>query len=361
MADLFEGGESGERTESATPRRRADAAREGRVPRSLELSAASVLFAGTVTLGSIGAATLGRETMQIMRADFAAMTSAPLAASAAQSIVQATGLHLALALWPFGLVALATAVGVGLVQGRGVVSDARITPKLSNLDPRRGLQRIFGFQGAYALGKAMLKLAALGLVTYATLHGAWTQLTSLGMLDIPDALAVMRHLAVRLVLDVSLAFFVLAGLDYAVEVYRYEQSLRMSKQEIKRESRETEGDPMVKARIRSLMRSLSRKRMLRDVAKADVVITNPTHIAVALRYDISVAAAPIVVALGERKLAERIKMIAREAGVPTIENKPLAQALKATATVGLPIPVALYAAVAEVLAFVYRRRGLAAR
>jgi len=135
----------------------------------------------------------------------------------------------------------------------------------------------------------------------------------------------------------------------------------MTKQEVKREVRETEGDPLIKARIRSLMRSLSRRRMLRDVARADVVITNPTHIAVALRYDVAVASAPIVVALGERLLAERIKSIAREAGVPLIENRPLAQALRATATVGMPIPVALYAAVAEVLAFVYRRRAMVAR
>jgi flagellar biosynthesis protein FlhB len=361
MPDMFESGESGERTESATPRRRAEAAREGRVPRSVELSAASVLFASTLVMGSVGAAAIGRETTHILRSDFDAMSSAPLPPAAAQALIQATGLHLALALWPFALAALTTALTVGLIQGRGVVSAARITPKLSNLDPRRGLQRIVGFQGVYTLGKAMLKLAALVLVTFATLHGAWPQLTSLGMLDIADALAVLRQLAVRLVLDVSMAFFILAGVDYAVEVYRYEQSLRMSKQEIKRESRETDGDPLIKARIRSLMRSLSRKRMLRDVARADVVVTNPTHIAVALRYDITVAPAPIVIALGERKLAERIKMIARDAGVPLIENKPLAQALRATATVGLPIPVALYAAVAEVLAFVYRRRAMVTR
>src|SRR6185437_7145923 len=140
----------------------------------------------------------------------------------------------------------------------------------------------------------MVKLLALALVTEATLHGAWPQLTALGTIDVRDSLTVLRHLAGRLVLDVSLAFMLLAGADYAVEVYRYEQSLRMTKQEVKREARETDGDPLIKARIRSLMRSLSRRRMLRDVARADVVVTNPTHIAVALRYDVTVAAAPIV-------------------------------------------------------------------
>jgi flagellar biosynthetic protein FlhB len=312
-------------------------------------------------MGSVGASTIGREATQILRADFASMSTAQLPAAAALALLKSNGLHLLIALWPFATAAMTTALAVGLIQGRGVISTARITPKLSNLDPRRGLQRILGFQGVYALGKAMIKLVILAFVTYATLHGAWPQLTVLGMIDTHDAMAVLRQVAVRLVLDVSMVFFVLAGGDYAVEVYRYEQSIRMSKQEIKRESRETEGDPLIKARIRSLMRSLSRRRMLRNVARADVVVTNPTHIAVALRYDTTVAPAPIVIALGERLLAERIKAIARDAGVPLIENKPLAQALRATATVGLPIPVALYAAVAEVLAYVYRRRAMAVR
>jgi len=361
MPDLFESNDSGERTERATPRRRADAEREGRVPRSVELSAASVLLAGTVVMGSIGASAIGRETTYILRADFAAISGDPLLPGGAVALIDATGLHFALALLPFTAAAMATALAVGLLQGRGVVAPERIVPKLSNLDPMRGLQRIFGFQGAYSLAKSMVKLLALALVTEATLHGAWPQLTALGTIDVHDSLTVLRHLAGRLVLDVSLAFMLLAGADYAVEVYRYEQSLRMTKQEVKREARETDGDPLIKARIRSLMRSLSRRRMLRDVARADVVVTNPTHIAVALRYDVTVAAAPIVVALGERKLAERIKMLAREAGVPLVENRPLAQALRATATIGHPIPVALYAAVAEVLAFVYKRRAVAAR
>lgn len=352
-----ESSDSGERTERATPRRRADAAREGRVPRSMELSTAAVLLGGTLVMSSLGATALGRETTLILRTDFDALSTTSLSPGAALALLQTSGLHLALALWPFAATAVTVALFVGLVQGRGVIAVARITPKLSNLDPRQALSRILSVQGLYTIGKAMLKLLLLAVVSYATLHGAWPQLTVLGTVDVQDTVTVLRHLAVRLVLDVSLVFLVLAGADYAVEVYRYEQGLRMTKQEIKRESRETDGDPLVKARIRSLMRALSRRRMLRDVPRADVVVTNPTHIAVALRYDVSVASAPIVVAIGERKLAERIKAIAREAGVPCIENRPLAQALRATATVGLPIPVALYAAVAEVLAFVYRRRA----
>jgi flagellar biosynthetic protein FlhB len=131
----------------------------------------------------------------------------------------------------------------------------------------------------------------------------------------------------------------------------------MSRQEVVQEYREQEGDPHVKARIRQIARQRARQRMLTSVAKADVVITNPTHIAIALRYDAAVSPAPIVVAMGERKLAERIKLLAKQAGVPLVENKPLARALLATCTVGAPIPPTMYVAVAEILAFVYKMRG----
>jgi len=155
----------------------------------------------------------------------------------------------------------------------------------------------------------------------------------------------------------GLAYLALSGLDYGYQWYQTEKKLRMTRQEIVRENRDSEGDPMVKARQMSLARQRARQRMMQRVPQADVVVVNPTHIAVALRYDISVAAAPIVVAMGERKIAERIKAIAIKAGVPIIENKPIARALLASARVNHPIPPALYAAIAEILAFVYRTRS----
>jgi flagellar biosynthetic protein FlhB len=154
----------------------------------------------------------------------------------------------------------------------------------------------------------------------------------------------------------GLSYLGLAVVDYLWQWWRTEQSLRMSKEEIKQESRQSEGDPLVKQRMRSMGRALARRQMFRDVPKADVVITNPTHIAVALRYDPDVAPAPIVVAIGQRKVAQRIKEIAREHGIPTIENRPLARALLASCKVGTMIPGELYVAVAEILAFVFRRR-----
>jgi flagellar biosynthetic protein FlhB len=158
-------------------------------------------------------------------------------------------------------------------------------------------------------------------------------------------------------LFVGLVFLLIAGLDYGFQVWQFEKSLRMTKQEVVQEHRQTEGDPMVKGRIRQLQKAMARKRMLTNVATADVVVTNPTRIAVALKYDPLVSPAPVVLAMGERLLAKRIREIAARAGVPIIENKPLARALFATAKVGTPIPPALYVAVAEVIAFVFRRKG----
>jgi flagellar biosynthetic protein FlhB len=159
----------------------------------------------------------------------------------------------------------------------------------------------------------------------------------------------------------GLAFLLLALADYLYQVWRHEKSLKMSKEEIKREVKETEGDQILKVRRRTMARSMARRRMLLSVSDADVVVTNPTHIAVALKYDPEVAPAPMVLAMGARKVAKQIKDLALDAGVPVVENKPLARALYKTARVGLPIPVELYVAVAEILAWVIKQREAAAR
>jgi flagellar biosynthetic protein FlhB len=169
-------------------------------------------------------------------------------------------------------------------------------------------------------------------------------------------LLVIRAYAVRILASAGLALLFLALADYGFQVWQHEKQLRMSRQELKQEHKETEGDPNVKARRRSLARSLARRRMLLAVSQADVVVTNPTHVAVALKYDPTIADAPVVLAMGERKVAEQIKRLAAEAGVPTVENRPLARALLASARVGFPIPLELYVAVAEILAFVIRQR-----
>jgi flagellar biosynthetic protein FlhB len=211
-------------------------------------------------------------------------------------------------------------------------------------------------EGVVNLLKAMAKVAVLGLVTWLVLAASWPSLIALTGADGGGAALVARSLTVRLAAITGLAFLVIAALDFGFQRYRHERDLRMTRAEVVREYRETEGDPHVRARIQMLARSQARKRMLRQVPTADVVVVNPTHVAVALRYDPLTAPAPVILAMGERKLAERIRALALAAGVPVIQNVSVARALLAVGTVGRPIPPALYAAVAEILAFVYRRR-----
>lgn len=346
-----------ERTESATPKRREEARNEGRSPRSQELSAAVLLLAGASGLAYAAGSGMGHQSRAFLAADMQWLAADALTPSAAAALLRLAAQHLLLALMPFAAVVMGFSLLVGGVQGRGIISLKPLEPKLSHLNPLNGIGRLLSVQTPFTLVKSIAKFAVLGTVAWLSLRQAWPQVISLSGTDPDQVIVVFRHVAFRLALSVGIAFLVLALADYAFEVYRHEKSLRMTKQDVIREHKESEGDPLVKSRIRSLQRATSRKRMLRDVAKADVVITNPTHIAVALKYDLEKAAAPLVLAMGERKLAERIKALAAKSGVPMVENRPLAHALVATAKVGQQIPASLYAAVAEVLAYVYRRRA----
>jgi flagellar biosynthesis protein FlhB len=347
-----------ERTESATPRRREEAHREGRVPRSQELSAATLLLAGTGVLALAGGTSLARHSLDVMRTDIAWLSAQPLNALQAATILQQLGRTTLLALAPFLVGILAVTLLVNGVQARGIVSVEPLGPKLSHIDPVAGLGRTFSLDAVVNLLKALVKFALLGLVTYLVLKRAWPEVLSSGGADVPVILGLTRTLAVRMALLAGLAFLAIAALDYGYQVWQYEKNLRMTRHEVTQEHKETEGDPQIKGRVRQLQRQMARKRMLGKVATADVVVTNPTHIAVALKYDPLISAAPIVVAMGERLLAQRIKDIAHRAGVPVIENKPLARALLASARVNEAIPAALYVAVAEVIAFVFRRKGV---
>ena len=346
-----------EKSESPTGRRRQQALDEGQVPRSAELSAAAVLLAGAMGIGMVGGSSLGNFSMRVMRESAGALSTGPLTLEGAVTIVRSVSLGLVGALAPFvGIIALVT-IATNLAQSRGAITPGAISLKWQQLSPTSGLKKLFSTDALLNLPKSILKLGALGWVTWTVLHTHWPELISLAMTGPGAVLAVMQTLIVRLVLTTGLAFLVIAGADYAWQLYRHEQSIKMTKQEVRNENRDTEGDPHMKARIRSMQMQRARQRMFQAVHKADVVITNPTHVAVALRYDPEVSPAPIVVAMGERKLAERIKKIAHEARVPMVENKPVARALLATSVLGQPIPPALYAAVAEILAFVFRLRN----
>ncbi|MGB1778880.1 MAG: EscU/YscU/HrcU family type III secretion system export apparatus switch protein, partial [Longimicrobiales bacterium] len=206
------------------------------------------------------------------------------------------------------------------------------------------------------------KILIVGAVIYVSTAGAIERFTELPQSNVYALISTLRTQISLVLLSSGAALLLLAAGDFGYQAWDHQRQLRMTKQEVKQESKDSDGDPLVKARIRSLARSLARMRMMQAVPTADVVVTNPTHIAVALKYDPTQADAPIVVAMGSRKLALRIRQVADHAGVPIIEHKPVARALFATARIGLPIPAALYVAVAEILAFVARHhRGSSRR
>src|SRR5262245_47903918 len=347
MADGFDTGQ--ERTESPTPRRREQARKEGRVAKSPELVAAIVLFGGGLLLATWGGQSLASFAHRALAESGHALSGGALTPVGAVAVLRATVTGLVLALLPFALGVTSLAVGGNVLQTRGVMSWALVRPKWTNVSPMTGLKRLFGPDSVFQLLKSSLKLVALGVVTWIVLSHSWGQLLSLGDTGADATALVLKSLLVRLVVSISLAFVVVSGLDYGFQWFRLERSLRMTRQEVVREHRETEGDPLIKARMMTLARQRARQRMMQRVPHADVVVVNPTHIAVALRYDIAVSPAPIVVAMGQRKLAERIKQIALAANVPVIENRPVARALFATSKVGQAIPPALYAAIAEIL------------
>jgi flagellar biosynthetic protein FlhB len=227
----------------------------------------------------------------------------------------------------------------------------------TRLNPIQGLQRILSLRSVVEAVKALLKVALIGYAGWAAVRDDVPLLPGLIATDINSIMTVIGVMAFRMTIWIALAVAAIAALDYAYQRFEWERSLRMTKQEIKQEFRETEGDPMLRARIRSLQRERMRNRMIAAVPKADVVITNPDHLAVALRYDQQAMAAPTVIAKGAGYLAERIKAIAKEHGIMVIENKPVARTLYRLVEVGREIPADLYRAVAQILAMVYRAKG----
>lgn len=345
----------GDRTEAPTPRRREESRKKGQVPKTQEAGAAVILVTSGLLLQA-GGGGLGHSFAELF-GNSVRLMSTPAGPAGAPGFMEGVGWTMLGALAPFLAALAGVALLVGAVQGRGVLTLEPLKPKAEKLDVVKNVGRIWGWKAPAELAKSLLKLAIVAGAVYMVLGTALEDLRALSQQSPLALLAVMKQYGSRVLLAAGVAFLFLALADYGFQVWQNERQLKMSRQEIKQENKDTEGDPHVKSRRRSMATSLARRRMMLAVSEADVVVTNPTHIAVALQYDPTVSDAPVVLAMGERKVAERIKELARKAGVPTLENKPLARALLATAQVGAPIPLDLYKAVAEVLAWVFRQRG----
>jgi flagellar biosynthetic protein FlhB len=339
------------RTEQATQKRRKEARKRGQVARSSELTAALVLL--TVLLFFRWA---GGDIVDAMKSEagtyWGGLAPVDLTIGSAASGGVKVMLRVLMVLAPLFLVLLAVAIGVNVAQFGVLFTTETLAFRPDYLNPVQGFKRIFSQRTVAELVKGVLKVTLIAWVVYAAIKAELQNMVLLSAMPVGAAFAAAAELTWKVGIRVVLVLLALAIIDYAYQRYSYERSIRMTRQEIKDEFRQMEGDPLVKARIRQLQREASRRRMISEIPRADVVITNPIHLAVAIRYDPGSGKAPVVCAKGARLIAERMKEVARANHIPIYEDPPLAQALYPVA-VGAELPAALYHTVAQVLAFVY--------
>lgn len=342
-----------ERTESATPRRREQARREGQVVKSREIVSTS-LFMGNLLFFSFAGVTLFQQMLQLTQQSLAHISEFQMSIDGIYQLFLSYIKQISWMLLPLFFVLLILAVASNILQSGVIFSDQALVPKFSRISPAGGFKRIFSLQAVNELFKSIFKIGIIGYIAYASISSNFEHFFPLSQQAVEDIAGFLGQKALRLGMHTSYGLIMLAILDYGFQRWQFEKDLRMSPQEIKEERKETEGDPQIKARVRSVMREMAQKRMMEEVPKADVVVTNPTHLAVALRYRQDEMAAPTVIAKGADFLAERIKEVAIEHGIPLVENRPVAQHLFHHVDIGSPIPDSLYKAVAEILAYVYR-------
>ena len=345
------------RTEKATPKRRQKARDEGSVPRSSDFDGAVLLWGNFFLFLGLGGATLALMTKQV--AHFLQMAKPGALADAGQiTLVADVLMILGRLLLPFLALNFLLALATGFAQRGFSFSAKPLQPKFDKLNPAQGFKRIISTRAVVDLFKSLAKFALLAWVAYAVLEPRVPLLMATLKLPLGQSLDLFQSAVFALYRNVMLAMLVLALTDFGWQRMSWEKSIRMTKQEVKDEVKDSDGSPEIKQRQKSIMQASARRRMLAEVPKATVVVTNPTHVAVALMYD-EKSAAPICVAKGLDHLALKIREKARETGVPTLERPELARALYRSVELGKPIPHDLYQAVAQVLAFVYRLRGAA--
>lgn len=343
-----------DKTEKATPKRRQDAREKGQVVQSRELTSAAILmftFIGIKFLGDY----LIKNFKLVVTSPFAYFKNVDNVFKINNINLYMTEVFKSVILiaGPIFIVVAAVALIANYLQVGFLFTTKTLEPKLEKLNPMEGFKRMFSGRALLELFKSLAKLILLGYVAYSYLSSQSSSITRLYDMSVEGILIFIAQTAYNIVLRMGVVLFAIAIVDYIYQWKSNEKNLRMSKQEIKEEYKQSEGNPEIKAKIKQKQRQIAMRRMMQDVPKADVVITNPTHFAVAIKYDSEKNAAPIVVAKGQDYLAQRIKQIAKENSVEIVENRPLARSLYANTDIGDVIPTDLYQAVAEVLAYVY--------
>jgi flagellar biosynthetic protein FlhB len=347
---------SQEKTEKATPKKRQEAREKGQVAKSAEIPSSLIMlfvFLFYFLFGSFYSEMI-KDLFRIPLTQYMLMD---ITTNNVGNMAMMVSTKMALMVFPVFAIAMIIGVFGNYIQFGFLFTTKPLEPKLEKLDPIQGFKRIFSLRALVELVKSLLKMLFVGGVSFWVLWGERDAMVSLSMLSVESALKFIGNLTLKLGLIIAFILLVIALLDYLYQRYDYEKNLRMSKQDIKDEFKKTEGDPLIKGKIKERQRQIAMRRMMSEVPKADVVITNPTHFAVALRYDTTTMSAPTVIAKGKDYVALKIKEAAKVHGIMMMENRPLARALYAQVEMGQPVPEDLYQAVAEVLAYVYRLKG----
>ncbi|HOS97996.1 MAG TPA: flagellar biosynthesis protein FlhB [Deltaproteobacteria bacterium] len=359
MAKENENGQ--ERTEDPTQKRIDEAREKGQVCKSMEVSTA-MLFLAMIIAFYLYIPAVAQRLGTVVASYLADLSMWDGTGVSAVFILRQGMVKLGMLVLPLLALFLIIGIASNILQVGFKASPEAMTPKLSKLNPLTGFKNKFmSIKGLEQLVKTIIIMLIIIWVSYRAIRREIVDFLPLMSTDVSVIVLTIYRSTTRLLWDILMIFVLIAAADYAFQRWQYREDLMMTRQEVKDEFKQSEGNPMIKSRIRSIQMHMARRRMMRAVPKADVVITNPTHLAVALQYDRGKMIAPTVVAKGAGEVAERIKQVARKSGVPVMENKPLAQALFRTVDIGGIIPESLYKAVAEILAYVYRLKAKVAR
>lgn len=355
-------GPGGEKTEEPTSKKLEDARKEGQVAKSKEIANAFGLLSLFLVM-KLYLGTMGIRFLELFSAvygqipDVIKMYNGNLPVASMQVLIRSMMLRLILIIAPILLVGVAVAIVCDVAQVQWKPTTKPLKPKFSKLNPVKGFGRMFSANSIIELIKSILKLGLIGYMVYSYLKDRFSDIFLLYDISLNRAIGLIGEIVVDLGIRIAAVYMVIAFLDFGYQKWKFKQDMKMTKQEVKDEYKNQEGDPQVKSKQKQRMREASMRRMMQQLPEADVVITNPTHYAVAIKYDADKYDAPYVLAKGENYLAQRIKDVAKENNIEIVENKPLARMLYANVEVGGFVPPELYQAVAEVLAFVYHLKG----
>lgn len=341
-----------DKTEQATPKKKEDAKEKGQVAKSREIPSVAVLAAGAIYM-YFNAQSLTEKLGSNIKQTFLSIPEMAKDDMVSAGFLSQTVINFMWLILPIMIVLAVVSLIANIIQTGFVTSVEPLTPNLSKIDPIKGMGKIVSKRSLAELLKSIFKILIVGWAVYSTLKNDFPQLMPLMYQDNLQIMSMLGTISMKVITRCCYVIFVLAILDYMYQKWEFEQQLKMTKQEIKDEYKQTEGDPLIKSRIRSIQREMARRRMMREVPKADVIITNPTHYAIALSYKPGEKmSAPKIIAKGADNIAMKIKELAKKHGIPMVENRPLAQNLYKL-DLGQEVPPKFYQAVAEILAYVY--------